>query len=267
MVRTVPTDENMVGCDKFSSLAQAAAPHVGESCELNPGMRAASRLTALGEMTVGIVHDFNNVLAVVEAGLRLAARAEQLEQIRDLLSATRVGLDRGTSLMPQLMAFAKEERLEPCAGDANKLLSSLGPLLKCGAGPRVRVALNLAADLPHCLLDPSQFNAAVLNLILNSRDAMPNGGEIRITTAMFPGDGPRGARTYVRVRVQDEGLRMSDEVIQHIFDPFFTTKGKKGNGLGLPQVYAFMRSIGGDVSVRSALGRGTTFDLLFHATT
>ena len=127
--------------------------------------------------------------------------------------------------------------------------------------------LDLASDTPKCLVDPALFDAAVLNLVVNARDAMPDGGEVRISTEWLaiptptPGSPPPG--DYVRVRIKDGGQGMTPEVLERVFDPFFTTKGENGTGMGLPQVYAFMQLIGGYVAIASERDIGTTFDLLF----
>ena len=140
-------------------------------------------------------------------------------------------------------------------------------LLEYSAGPETRIVLELASDVPKCLIDQSQFDAAVLNLVVNARDAMPHGGEIRISTERWVAEtaisGSPEPGAYVRVCVKDSGQGIPAEMVRKVFDPFFTTKGEKGNGLGLPHVYAFMRRLGGHVSVTSEWGRGTTFDLLF----
>lgn len=232
------------------------------------GTPPTQRLAMLGEMTGGIVHDFRNLLAVIESGLRLAEKnSEQPEKVRAYIAAAREGIDRGVKLTFQLLAFAKKNELDARAGDANELLRNLERLLSYSAGPGVLVVLELASDIPKCLIDPPQFETAVLNLVVNARDALPNGGEVQISTdrwtveTAIAGSPPPG--TYVRVRVKDNGQGMPAEVLQKVFDPFFTTKGEKGTGLGLPHVYAFMRLIGGHVSISSAPGVGTTFDLLF----
>jgi signal transduction histidine kinase len=228
--------------------------------------QAAQRLAALGEMTGGIVHDFRNILMAIELGLRLAEKnSEQPEQVRAHLVAAREGLDRGVKLTSQLLAFAKQQELTAHAADVNELLRKLELLLRYSAGPKTRIVLELASDVPKCLIEPSQFDAAVLNLVVNARDAMPNGGELQISTdgvetAVF---GSAAPGTFVRVRVRDSGKGMPAEVLRKIFDPLFTSKEERGTGLGLPQVRAFMRLIGGYVSVASQQGIGTTFDLLF----
>jgi signal transduction histidine kinase len=139
--------------------------------------------------------------------------------------------------------------------------------LKAGAGPEIRVVLHLATDIPNCLIDRSQFNAAILNLVVNARDALPKGGTIEISTerwtvATVTADAPPPG-LYVRVQVKDDGQGMPPEVTRRVFDPFFTTKGERGTGLGVPQVSAFMRLINGHVSIASERGVGTTVSLFF----
>jgi signal transduction histidine kinase len=225
--------------------------------------RAAQRIAALGEMTGGIAHDFRNILAVIEAGLRLAERniADPTEA-RACLARARDGVERGLQLTSQLLTFAKQQELEPRPCDVNDLLRSFELLLKYAAGPGVHITLELSSVIPKCLVDPPQFSAAVLNLVVNARDAMPEGGEVRISTALSEAGSSKPA-CFVRVRVKDNGQGMPEDVLQRIFDPLFTTKGEKGTGLGLPHVCAFMRLVGGHVEVTSEPTEGSTFDLLF----
>jgi signal transduction histidine kinase len=237
----------------------------------SPAERAAhvaQKLAALGEMTGGIAHDFRNILAVVESGLRLAERRmDEPERLRAGIAAAREGVDRGARLISQLLAFASQQELGVQTTDANELLKSLHRFLNYGAGPGNRVVFKLASDIPECVVDRAQFGSALLNLVINARDAMPRGGEIEISTERWPMDGAAsdasGRGVYVRVRVKDNGQGMSAEVMQQVFDPFFTTKGEKGTGLGLPQVHAFMQRIGGHIEIRSGRGVGTAVDLLF----
>lgn len=232
--------------------------------------RATRRLAGLGEMTGGIAHDFRNLLAAIESGLRLAERkSEEPEKVRACIAEAREAIDRGVELTSQLLAFAKHQELDPHAGDLNDFLRTFEPFLRYGAGPRVRVKLELGPDIPDCLVDPAFFDAAVLNLVVNARDAMPNGGEVRIVTAQL-GQGPvapdaPGPGRYVRVRVEDDGDGMPEEVLRRVFDPFFTTKGEKGTGIGLSQVHAFTQMVGGEIRIASEPGIGTAVDLLFPA--
>jgi signal transduction histidine kinase len=231
--------------------------------------RAAQRLSVLGEMTEGIAHDFRNILAVIDSGLRLAEnKSNDPKAASTFIAGAREGVARGLTLTSQLLTFAKQREFQAHAADANKLLKALELFLRYGAGSEVRVVLELSPNIPICLIDPSQFNAAILNLVINARDAMPKGGEVRISTTPWVVQSDASDATpgnYVRVRVRDNGVGMPDEVLQKIFQPFFTTKGEQGTGLGVPQVGTFMHHIGGHVRVASGLGRGTTFDLFFLA--
>ncbi len=253
-------------------------PHVdvlaGESAAMPPRTpETAQRLAALGEMTGGIVHDFRNILAVIGSALKMAEMSlEQPECARTCLAGAREGIDRGLKLTSELLKFAASREQGEVRGvgggfyDVNILLKKFEPLLRYGAGPGVRVVLELEPDVPKYVIDPSSFESALLNLIVNARDAMADGGEIRISTArcseVATSRSPE-SRSYVRVRVKDKGRGMTSEVLQKMFDPFFTTKGAEGTGLGLPQVREFMRKVRGHISVTSEQGIGTSVDLFF----
>jgi signal transduction histidine kinase len=164
------------------------------------------------------------------------------------------------------LTFTKHHDMDVQSADANACLKNLELLLKYGAGPGVRIVFDLAPDIPRCLIDSFQFNAAIFNLVVNARDAMPNGGDVEISTALWVEEttivDPLAPGAYVLVRVKDNGDGMRPDVAQRVFDPFFTTKGERGTGLGLAQVCAFMQRIGGHVRVASELGAGTAVDLL-----
>lgn len=249
-------------------LLQSQAESSGGTQTAKQNERAIRRLATLGEMTGGIAHDLRNILAIVESGLRLAERrADQPESVRACITAAREGVDRGVELISQLLAFAEHRELDLQVRNLNDLVSSSGPFLRYGAGPDVRVRFELGADVPSCQIDPALFDAAVLNLVLNARDAMPGGGEICIGTERLvatncaPGGPAPG--TYARLRVKDHGCGMPQDVLQKVLDPFFTTKGEDGTGMGLAQVRAFMQMVGGHLHIASERGTGTTVDLLF----
>lgn len=240
----------------------------GDASEQRIG--ASQRIAALGEMTGGVAHDFRNILAVIDAALRLAERnIDDPVAVRRFIAGAREGVDRGVGLTSQLLAFAGQQELEARPADVNALLQGLEPFLKYAAGSRTRVALALEAGLPVCHVDPAQFSAAILNLVINARDAMSGGGEIRVGTdrrtveTSDDGASPSSGR-YVRVFVADQGPGMPADVLERIFDPLFTTKGDKGTGLGLPHVSAVMHLMGGHIGVHSVPGEGTVVELLFR---
>jgi signal transduction histidine kinase len=262
------TDDGRSVCCERDKLVRLFDVDLGERSAAERRARAMRRISALGEMTGGIAHDFKNILAIVDAGLRLAERhSREPAKVRACIAGAREGVDRGLRLTSQLLTFAKRQERDARTGDVNELLKNLELFLTYGAGAGIRIALELASDIPECVVDRSQFNAAVLNLVVNARDAMPNGGEIRISTARWDvtsaATGTPAPGLYVRVRVEDSGHGMPADVLRKVFDPVFTTKGEKGTGLGLPQVQASMRLIGGHVDIASEPGVGTTVDLLF----
>jgi signal transduction histidine kinase len=226
---------------------------------------AAERIGALGEMTRGIAHDFRNILCMLTSGLNIAeTSARDPVKLALALAAMREGVDRGVKMTNRLLGFARQQQTKGGCEDVNTLLAALKDFLAYGAGPGIRLILKLAPDLPKCLVEPPPLNAAIVNLVVNARDAMPDGGVIRISTAAVTHGAHAGeAGDYVRVRVRDNGVGMPPEVTAKIFDPYFTTKGDRGTGLGVPQVQAWMRQIGGYVTVRSSVGKGTAFDLFF----
>ncbi len=231
--------------------------------------RASQRVSALGEMTIGLTHDFRNILAVVQSAVRVAQRAGPGSPNADLAwAAINEAVGRGIGLTGELLVFARGGKPEIHPGNVNDLLTGATTFMKYGAGPGVNVTLDLATALPDCRIDAAQFNSTILNLVINARDAMPEGGEIRIATDECHepcGDLAAPVERWVRVRISDQGSGMSAEIAEHLFDRYFTTKGDAGTGLGVPQVVAFMRACGGTVRVTTEPGTGTCFELRFPA--
>ena len=211
------------------------------------------KLEALGQMTASVSHDFRNLLAVMTSTLRLVRKRGPDEAV---LRAAEEAVERGTRLISQLLAFSKRDSLVVEPADLNALLDSLAEVLRHAAGPGVRLVIDKAEGLPFCKADQTQFDAALMNLVVNARQAMPDGGRVTVTTRAA---GARG----VELVVTDTGTGIAPGDLRRIFEPFFTTKADVGTGLGLAQVYGFMRRIGGDVTVASTVGAGTTFTLLF----
>ena len=211
------------------------------------------KLEALGQMTASVSHDFRNLLAVMTSTLRLVRRRGPDETV---LRAAEEALERGDKLISQLLAFSKRHDLQLRPASINALLEGLDHVLRHAAGADVTLSYDMAGDLPLCRADQTQFDAALMNLVVNARQAMPEGGRVTIVTRSA---GARG----VELRVADTGLGIAPGDLRRVFEPFFTTKAESGTGLGLAQVYGFMRRIGGDATVASAVGVGTTFTLLF----
>ena len=237
----------------------------GPSKEPAPGREAMWRLAALGEMTGGIVHDIRNILGAVDSGLRLAQRnIGDPDKLRDFVAATHEALGRGLELTNRLLRFASHHGPDFSLGDINALLRDLAVFLKYAAGPNLQVVMQFG-DVPKCPINTEQFSAAILNLVVNARDAASDQGKILISTERYVTPSNQGGplKPYVRVCVRDDGRGMSTETREHIFDPFFTTKGFHGTGLGLPQVRAFMLEVGGQLNVTSKEGEGTSVELLF----
>lgn len=223
------------------------------------------KLEALGLITGGIAHDFGNVLNIVSTNLHLlampAAGAETREQAIRLASR---GVEHGAQLVDQLLAFARRRplRVEPVQLD--KLLRGAAALLEQAAGSGVKLTIEAESGLPACLLDASQLEVALVNLIVNARDAMTGGGTIGIRAYDCKDDDTGGGRPdAVCLEVRDDGAGMSDEVRRRALEPFFTTKGESGTGLGLAQVYGFVQQVGGDLSIQSRPAAGTTVRLYF----
>jgi len=241
--------------------------NITTSITARAGGRAALKLAIASQLSAGITHDIRNILTAISGGLELAQMAKNAERMRYYIATALDGVKHGIDLTNQLSSFSNDNTFEARPSNANELLTAIEPFLNYSAG--INLSLDLDATIPRCLMESAQFTAAILNLVINARDAMPHGGEIRISTRRWAevGVNPRALAPlgYVRVRIEDNGHGMSSETARHIFEPFFTTKGAKGTGLGLPQVYAFMQMSGGHIDISSKPGFGTTCDLFFPA--
>lgn len=226
---------------------------------------ASRRLEAVGRMAGGIAHDFSNLMSIVVSYAWMIER--QLPQdsaIRSDVQEIHRAVGRATTLTKQLLAFSRNQAREPQPTDANSVISDLTTMLERLLGENVRLSLGLHEELPKILIDPSQLEQVIMNLAVNARDAMPNGGALSITTsdvtvgsevAIEPG-------RYVLIRASDNGLGMSVETKERIFEPFFTTKEPgNGTGLGLSTVYGIVTQSGGFITVHSKCGTGTTFEI------
>lgn len=233
-------------------------------------LRQAQKMDAVGQLTGGIAHDFNNMLAVVIGALDLLetrlARGER--DIGRYIEAARDGATRAAALTQRLLAFARQQPLEPVAVDVNRMVIGMLDLLTRTLGEEVTVTTRLSATLARAMADANQLENVILNLSVNARDAMPGGGTLTIETFNRRFDAAAAQRMgiapgdYVELAVSDTGTGMPPDVAAKAFDPFFTTKGVgKGTGLGLSQVFGFVRQSGGQIGIETEPGRGTTMRL------
>jgi len=253
---------------RTKSLAEAnnlLMKEIAERERAEDALRQTQKLESLGQLTSGVAHDFNNLLTAVLGNIDLATRRIDDEAtMRPLRGAIRAA-ERGAKLTAQLLAFSRKQRLAPKPVDLNLLVSEAGDMLFRTMGTTVRVETVLESGLWPALIDPNQIELALLNLAINGRDAMTEGGRLTIRTANVPADArPAELRPgdYVMIAVTDTGAGMSEQVRARAFEPFFTTKDiGKGSGLGLSMVHGLAVQSGGNVYIDSRVGQGTTVRL------
>ncbi|WP_295559706.1 CHASE3 domain-containing protein [uncultured Hyphomicrobium sp.] len=257
-----------------SNLAEAhrlLTDSVAERDAAEQQIRQMHKAEAVGNLTGGIAHDFNNMLAVIISGISLAKKrlSRGEEGANEFLDGALDGANRASTLVKRLLAFSRQQPLDPKPIDANKFVAGISELIRRAIGGSINVETILGGGLWLTHADPVQLESTILNLCVNSRDAMPDGGRLTIETAnchlddhysrAHPGV-PAGQ--YVLIAVSDTGTGMTPEVMTKAFDPFFTTKDQsKGTGLGLSQVYGFVKQSGGHVKVYSELQQGTTMKI------
>jgi PAS domain S-box-containing protein len=231
-------------------------------------LREAQKMEVLGQLTGGVAHDFNNLLMVVLGNLGLLRkRLPPDPQIARLLDGAQQGAERGAALTQRMLAFARRQELRPAAVDLARLVRGLVPLLERSAGPTVRIDARLPEALPPALVDANQLELALLNLVINARDAMPGGGvvEVTVATAEAPGAAaPPGLLPgrYLRLALRDGGQGMDAQTLSRATEPFFTTKGVgQGSGLGLSMVQGLAQQSGGELRLTSRPGEGTTAEI------
>ncbi|HWG78865.1 MAG TPA: ATP-binding protein [Stellaceae bacterium] len=249
--------------------SRALEGEMAERQKVEAALQQAQRLEAIGQLTGGVAHDFNNLLTVVIGQAEsIAAAADGNQQITRMAAAAQRAAERGAQLTNQLLSFSGRQQLRPVTLSVDKLIRSVGDLVRRTIGESITVEISVEPQLWRSHLDPAQFESAILNLAINARDAMPDGGRLAIDGRnvaigdsearrldLRPGD-------YVVASVSDSGSGMTPEVRRRAFEPFFTTKDiGKGTGLGLSQIYGFVRQSGGTATIDSAPGDGTTVAL------
>lgn len=246
---------------------------VTEDINAEQQLAQAQKLEAIGHLTSGLAHDFNNILGIVIGNLDLLSQELPTGEMIEMLDAAMAAAKRGADVTKSLLAVARRSPLLPREVDVNQLLLELEPLLAQTIGKRINMTLTAHAEHAYALLDASGFNNALLNLVLNARDAMPDGGDLMVycysimaehRNIELPNLAP-GA--YIVVGVDDTGIGMTPEIARQAFDPFFTTKGRhKGTGLGLSMVLGFARQSGGTARIVSNPGLGSSVEMILPAT-
>ena len=243
-------------------------------------LRQAHKMESVGQLTGGIAHDFNNLLTVIQGNLQMAQ--DHLleccdEQGLEFLKAATKASRRAADLTGKLLAFSRRQLLKPSPVDLNQMLPSLVDLLRRTLGEKIDISLTVEPGLAPCFVDEIQLESALLNIAINARDAMPDGGMLKIacnavdgTVAMPAGTQINSTQTtppgWVRISITDTGCGMSNAVLEKAFEPFFTTKDPgRGTGLGLSSVYGFVKQSRGSVEFESAPGKGTTVTMVLPA--
>ena len=240
---------------------------VTERKELEQSLQHASKLEAIGRLTGGIAHDFNNMLSIVIGNLDILKRsldgdAKASRRIENAI----VGAERCAELTTRLLTFSRRSSLKPSVLNLTTFFPSLVTLLKRTLGERIEVALSVETGVPPILVDEPQFEAALINLSVNARDAMPNGGRLSIDVRRSERNEAVGSLENVDISVADTGTGIPAAVLARVFEPFFTTKEeRKGTGLGLSMVHGFVQQSGGSIRIQSKIEEGTTFTISLPA--
>ena len=253
-------------------VADALHAAAEERAQVEEVLRQSQKMETVGQLTGGIAHDFNNMLQGIGGSLDMLQRRVAQGRTADAdryAEGARKTLDRAAALTHRLLAFARRQPLQPKPVELDELIEGMAELVRRTVGPEIEVELCLADGIWNVLCDPSQLENALLNIAVNARDAMPDGGQLTIRTADLSltaadvvGQDEAGPGDYVEVSVADTGIGMDEATRRRAFEPFFTTKPiGQGTGLGLSQVYGFIRQSGGIVHLDSAPGRGTAVRL------
>ena len=259
--------------DANDTLEQRVAERTAELTEAHDALRQAQKMEAVGQLTGGIAHDFNNLLAGISGSLEIIERRlseGRRDGIARYITGAQASAQRAAALTQRLLAFSRRQTLDPKPTDINRLVFGMEELIRRTVGPSIAVEVVGAAGLWPACVDAAQLENALLNLAINARDAMPDGGQLTIETANKWID-DRGGRErelapgqYLSICVSDSGTGIPPDVIDRIFDPFFTTKPiGQGTGLGLSMIHGFVRQSGGQVRVYTEPGQGTTMCLYF----
>lgn len=259
-------DGNIVGAFHYAQDITVRLRAEAELAQAQEALRQSQKMEAMGSLTGGVAHDFNNLLTPIVGSLDLLQRRGiGGEREQRLIAGAIQSADRAKTLVQRLLAFARRQPLQATAVDVGGLVRGMADLLASTTGPQVRVVVEVADDLPPAKADPNQLEMALLNLGVNARDAMPDGGTLRITATRDSVRSPRGQLNrghYVRLSVADTGTGMDEATLTRAVEPFFSTKGiGKGTGLGLSMAHGLTAQLGGALTIQSKQGLGTNIEL------
>ena len=257
-------DEHLIGFAKITRDMTERREAQLKMEQMQKQLAEAQKLDALGQLTGGVAHDFNNLLMVISGSLHMLRKSTADDpKVQRALAAIDAATKRGAALTSQLLTFARRQSVNPQAVAVAERIDAVREVLDTGAGSSVRLAYDYGPDLWPVTVDVSEFETALVNLVINARDAMPSGGTITVAARNCAGSGHDQAGDVVAISVADAGVGIPPDVLAKIFDPFFTTKPVgKGTGLGLSQVHGFAHQAGGSVKVESELGKGTKVTIL-----
>jgi len=254
-----------------ATLEQRVQERTAQLLEAEEALRQSQKMEAIGQLTSGIAHDFNNLLQGIIGALNVVQKRVTEGRISDIarfLAGALLSAERASALTHRLLAFSRKQPVDPRPVDVNALIGTIEELLRRSIGEKVRMKINGARDLWLIRCDANQLENALLNLAINARDAMPNGGTLTVSTANLLLDERQALQhslppgEYVRIAVSDNGVGMTPEARERAFEPFYTTKPiGQGTGLGLSMTYGFVRQSGGSVQIESKEGEGTTIEI------
>ena len=259
--------------DFAASLEAQVESRLAAQRDMEERLRQSQKMEAIGQLTGGIAHDFNNLLAAIlgsVALIRSRCRNGRFDALEPLIDAAEKSAKSAAALTARLLAFSRRQELDVKSGDINQLIAGMEDLLRRTLGETIELRTVLLEDSWHAMTDANQLENAILNLVINARDAMPAGGRLiietantTVTAAMAAGIPELSPGDYVAIAVSDTGSGMTPDVLARAFDPFFTTKPPgQGTGLGLSMIYGFAKQSAGHARIDSAIGRGTTIELL-----
>jgi signal transduction histidine kinase len=252
------------GPDGEALRAHGVACDITAQFKLEEQLRQAQKMEAVGQLTGGIAHDFNNLLTVILGNAEILSDETEDSRVKELADLVLAAAERGSDLTRKLLAFGRRQSLRPKPVRLDEVVDGIAPLLRRTLGENIALVATGTTSAATALVDRTELESAILNLAVNARDAMPDGGTLTLEVERV--ECPQGETEYVSLTVQDTGTGMTPEVLKHAFESFFTMKEVgRGSGLGLAMVHGFVEQSGGHVTIRSQVGAGTSVTIVLPA--